>query len=72
MHTRKLVSSRVQKVIVSAFIVGGAITAASAQTIENNGTGTNNGYYYSLYSSGGSATMTFPEASSSVLVFLLE
>ena len=64
MHTRKLVSSRVQKVIVSAFIVGCAITAANAQTIENNGTGTNNGYYYSLYSSGGSATMTFPEASS--------
>jgi endo-1,4-beta-xylanase len=37
--------------------------AASAQTVNGNGTGTNNGYYYSLYSSGGSATMTFPSGS---------
>jgi endo-1,4-beta-xylanase len=33
--------------------------AASAQTVNNNGTGTNCGYYYSLYTSSGSATMTF-------------
>ena len=64
MHTKKVVSPRIQKVILCALIAGCAITAANAQTIENNGTGTNNGYYYSLYSSGGSATMTFPEASS--------
>jgi endo-1,4-beta-xylanase len=32
---------------------------ANAQTVYNNGTGTNCGYYYSLYSTGGSATMTF-------------
>jgi endo-1,4-beta-xylanase len=37
-----------------------AVTAATAQTtVQNNGTGTNNGYYYSLYTSGGSSTMTF-------------
>jgi endo-1,4-beta-xylanase len=35
---------------------------ASAQTIDNNGTGSNNGYFYSLYTSSGSATMTFPDA----------
>ena len=64
MHTKKVVSPRIQKVILCALIAGCAITAANAQTIENNGTGTNSGYYYSLYSSGGSATMTFPEASS--------
>ena len=36
--------------------------AASAQTVSGNGTGTNNGFYYSLYSSGGSATMTLGSA----------
>jgi hypothetical protein len=36
--------------------------AANAQTVQGNGTGTNNGYYYSLYSSGGSATMTLGSA----------
>ncbi len=63
MHSMKFVSSQVQQVILSAFIAAGCITmAANAQTVSNNGTGTNNGYYYSLYSSGGSATMTFPSA----------
>jgi len=56
----KLVLSRIQQVVLCAFIAAGCVTvAANAQTIHNNGTGTNNGYYYSLYSSGGSATMTF-------------
>jgi endo-1,4-beta-xylanase len=36
--------------------------AANAQTVSGNGTGTNNGFYYSLYSSGGSATMTLGTA----------
>jgi endo-1,4-beta-xylanase len=38
-----------------------AVTAAATAqtTVQNNGTGTNNGYYYSLYTSGGSSTMTF-------------
>lgn len=35
---------------------------ANAQTINNNGTGTNNGFYYSLYTSSGSATMTLGSA----------
>ena len=39
-------------------------TVASAQTVNNNGTGTNNGYYYTLYTSSGTATMTFPSGSS--------
>ena len=46
--------------ILVAFVALGCITtAANAQTVYNNGTGTNCGYWYSLYSSGGSATMTF-------------
>jgi endo-1,4-beta-xylanase len=53
----------VQEVVLSALVAAGCVTmAASAQTVYNNGTGTNNGYYYSLYSTGGSATMTFPSA----------
>ncbi|XRD79254.1 glycoside hydrolase family 11 protein [Dyella halodurans] len=64
MHAMSFVSSRVQKVLLCALIAGGASMAADAQSVSNNGTGTNNGYYYSLYSSGGSATMTFPQASS--------
>jgi endo-1,4-beta-xylanase len=58
----KFISSRNKQVILSALIAAGVTMAANAQTIDNNGTGTNNGYYYSLYSSGGSATMTFPSA----------
>jgi endo-1,4-beta-xylanase len=44
-------------------MAAGCLTnAASAQTVSGNGTGTNNGFYYSLYSSGGSATMTLGSA----------
>jgi len=59
----RLVSSQVQQVILSA-LIGAAcmMMTANAQTVHNNGTGTNNNYYYSLYTSSGSATMTFPEA----------
>jgi endo-1,4-beta-xylanase len=61
----KFVSSRVQQVVLSALVAAGCVTlSANAQTVYNNGTGDNNGYYYSLYSSGGSATMTFPDAGS--------
>ncbi len=57
--------SRVQHVILYALIAiaAGCITMAiNAQTVSGNGTGTNNGFYYSLYSSGGSATMTLGSA----------
>jgi endo-1,4-beta-xylanase len=58
------VSSQIQQAILAGLIAAGCVTiTANAQTISGNGTGTNGGYYYSLYSSGGSATMTFPEAS---------
>lgn len=56
------VSSRAQRVILSALIATGCVTLSAAQTVSGNGTGTNNGFYYSLYSSGGSATMTLGSA----------
>lgn len=62
MHALKSAWSRVHPVILSTLIAAGCVTlSAAAQTVENNGTGTNNGYYYSLYTSSGSATMTFPD-----------
>ena len=39
----------------------GATMTAHAQ-VRNNGRGTNNGFFYSLFTSSGSATMTFPNA----------
>jgi endo-1,4-beta-xylanase len=63
MHSTRFTSARVYKAVLSALIAAGFVTmAANAQTVYNNGTGNNSGYYYSLYSSGGSATMTFPDA----------
>jgi endo-1,4-beta-xylanase len=63
MYFLRLMSSRVQRVILCALVAAGCATmTASAQTIDNNGTGSNNGYFYSLYTSSGSATMTFPDA----------
>lgn len=53
----------VSRVILSALVAAGCVAVtANAQTVYGNGTGTNHGYYYSLYSSGGSATLTFPSA----------
>lgn len=57
------VSSRIRQVVFVAAVAGICVATASAQ-VRNNGTGTDHGYYYSLYSSGGSATMTFPSAGS--------
>ena len=65
MRSMKFNASRLLEVALAALAIAGcATTAASAQTVYNNGTGTNNGYYYSLYTSSGSATMTFPSAGS--------
>jgi len=64
MRTQKFNASRLLEVALTALAAVGCLaTAAHAQTVYNNGTGTNNGYYYSLYTSSGSATMTFPSAS---------
>lgn len=53
----------VSRAILSALVAAGfTAVAANAQTVYGNGTGYNNGYYYSLYSSGGSATLSFPSA----------
>lgn len=49
----------VSRMILSALVAAGCVAvAADAQTVYGNGTGSNGGYYYSLYSSGGSASMT--------------
>jgi len=61
MGTIRSVSSRV---ILGALVAAGFVsTVANAQTVYNNGTGNNNGYYYSLYTAGGSSNMTFPAGS---------
>jgi len=53
----------VSRVILVALVAACCVTmVANAQTVKNNGTGTNNGYYYSLYTSSGSATMTLGSA----------
>ena len=57
MHSMKFVLTT-----LLAMVLGYLPTGASAQTVNGNGTGTNNGFYYSLYSSGGSATMTLGSA----------
>jgi endo-1,4-beta-xylanase len=60
MRSMQLGLSHVQHVLLCALVLIGCTTLrASAQTVYNNGTGYNQGYYYSLYTSGGSSTMTF-------------
>jgi len=60
MHSTTFVSSRAARVILAGVILGCATVAADAQTVRNNGTGTNNGFFYSLFTSSGSSTLTFP------------
>ncbi len=53
----------VQRVVLSALVaVGCAAVASHAQTVQNNGTGTNNGFFYSLFTSSGSSTLTLGSA----------
>jgi endo-1,4-beta-xylanase len=63
MQLSRSVLSHLLRAAFCALVAAGCVTiTASAQTVYNNGTGTNNGYFYSLYTSSGSATMTFPSA----------
>lgn len=58
---RSIVASRIGKVVLSAVVMGCvAVTASSQTSVSNNGTGTDDGFFYSLFTSSGSATMTFP------------
>ena len=60
MRSMRFSLSVVQQVILCVIVAAGyATVTAGAQTIHNNGTGTNQGFFYSLYTSGGSSTMTF-------------
>lgn len=59
MHSMRLVLSQIQQTILCALIAAGCTMTASAQTVQNNGQGTNQGFFYSLFTSGGSSTMTF-------------
>jgi endo-1,4-beta-xylanase len=63
MRLTRLVSSRFGKAILSAVLATCVSFAVNAQTVQNNGTGTNNGFFYSLFTSSGTSTMTFPQAS---------
>jgi len=60
MYSTKFVSSRAARVVLAGLVLGCAAAAADAQTVRNNGTGTNNGFFFSLFTSSGSSTMTFP------------
>ena len=59
MHSMRLVSSHVRQVILCAVVAACCAMTVSAQTVHNNGQGTNQGFFYSLFTSGGSSTMTF-------------
>lgn len=48
--------TRIQKLILSALAAGCVITAANAQT------GSDHGFFWSLYFNGGSASISFPDA----------
>ena len=61
MDSTRFFASRVEKPVLAALMAGCVTMVAGAQTVTNNGTGTNSGYFYSLYTSSGSAAMTFPE-----------
>ena len=64
MRSMRFNAFRLPHVAIAALAAVGCVaSAAHAQTVQNNGEGTNNGYFYSLYTSSGSATMTFPSAS---------
>jgi len=45
------------------------MTTAYAQTVSNNGTGTNNGFFYSLFTSSGSSTLTLGSAGNYALTW---
>jgi len=63
MNSLKITSFQLVRASLTVLITAGCLTmAANAQTVNGNGTGTNNGFAYSLYSSGGSATMTLGSA----------
>jgi Glycosyl hydrolases family 11 len=55
--TSALRRARPQCLLLAGLVVA-SVTGLQAQTITSNKTGTNNGYYYSYWRSGGSATMT--------------
>lgn len=62
MRSKRLSLSYVlQTTLCTLAALGCASMTANAQ-VHNNGTGTDHGFFYSLFTSGGSSTMTFPNA----------
>ena len=48
--------------MLCALVVMGCLTVTASAQVHNNGTGTDHGFFYSLFTSSGSSTMTFPNA----------
>lgn len=70
MRSVKLLSSCARRTFLPILLLAccGTITA-NAQTVSNNGTGTNNGFFYSLFTSSGSSTMTLGSAGNYALTW---
>ena len=55
-------STRIPKIVLSAIIVGCVTMTTTPRANASGGTGTDHGYFWSLYYSGGSASISFPSA----------
>jgi len=62
MNKVTLVTSALRRVCLPGVLLAGLVAATAPQAFASGGTGTDHGYYWSLYYSGGSASISFPGA----------